>query len=109
MSIHASIYGRAVADPKRHITKGGKPMSTIRLAVDATAGNVEERQTLWLDVLAFGANAELLAGVHKGEMVSATGKVTKSVYTPQGGTEREQLTLIADGLFHGHQPTNDGR
>jgi len=97
MTIHATIYGRCAFDPCQHTTKGGKDMTTVRLAVDAT-GRDDEQMTIWFDVLAFGRNAEALAAVEKGQMVSAMGRVTKSVYRAQDGTEREQLTLLADAI-----------
>lgn len=74
-------------------------MTTARLAVDVTGHGADESETLWVDVLAFGANADTLAGCAKGEMLSAMGKLTRGRYTPQDGPERETWTLTADSLL----------
>jgi single-strand DNA-binding protein len=111
MSMHATVYGRAACEPRQHTTKTGKDMATCRLAVDATGYGAEVQQTLWVDVLAFGRNAEALSRVEKGQMVSAMGKVTLSHYTAKDGTDREQFSLLADSIVTarsgrpgGHKP-----
>ncbi len=109
MSMHATVYGRCAFDPRQHTTRANKPMTTCRLAVDATGHNADEQQTLWFDVLAFGRNAESLADVSKGQMVSAMGKVTRSVYTAKTGEEREQLTLLADAIVTARSGRPGGR
>jgi len=109
MSITATLYGRAAFDPRQHVTKANKPMTTCRLAVDATGHNAEDQQTVWFDVLAFGRNAEALAAVEKGQMLSAMGRVTKSVYRAQDGSEREQLTLLADAIVTARSGRPGGR
>lgn len=93
----ASIHGRVAFDPKERTTKTGKPMTTARLAVDVTGNGDEE--TLWLDLLAFGSNAETLARVTKGESVSAIGRVTKGQYTNQAGETRESWSMLADSVL----------
>jgi single-strand DNA-binding protein len=109
MSIVATVYGRAAFDPRQHVTKGGKDMTTCRLAVDATGHGAEEQQILWVDVLAFGRNAEALARVEKGQMVSAMGKVTLSHFTGKDGTDREQLSLLADSIVTARSGRPGGR
>ena len=97
--IHASIYGRLAFDPTERTTKAGKPMATARLAVEA-GSNADTQETLWIDLLAFGQQADALLALTKGQMCSAIGRLTKGRYTVQStGEEREQLTLIADSLI----------
>ncbi len=99
MTMHASIHGRAAFDPRQTTTKSGKPMTTCRLAVDVTGHNQADEQTLWVDLLAFGHQAEDLARVEKGQMVSAMGRVTRGTFTGRDGTERESWTLLADSVL----------
>ena len=108
MTMHATVYGRASFEPRQHVTKSGKDMTTCRLAVDVT-GQGEEQMTLWPDVLAFGRSAEVLAAVEKGQMVSAMGRVTMSRYTAKDGTEREQLSLLADTIVTARSGRPGGR
>jgi single-strand DNA-binding protein len=93
----ASAYGRLAFDPASRTTKSGKPMTTARVAVEA-GSNAETQETVWIDLLAFGTNAEALLALAKGEMVSAVGRLTKGRYTTKLGEEREQFTLLADSL-----------
>ena len=95
--IVASVYGRLAFDPASRTTKAGKPMGTARLAVEA-GSNAETQETLWVDLLTFGTNAEALLALTKGQMVSAVGKLTKGRYTTKDREEREQFTLLADTL-----------
>ena len=94
----ASVYGRLAFDPVQRTTKAGKSMATGRLAADATGSQADEPETLWLDLLCFGHQAEALLALEKGQMVSCIGRLTKGRYTTKDGTEREQLTLIADAI-----------
>lgn len=94
--MQAAIYGRLAFDPRSLTTSTGKPMASARVAVDVSGKDGEE--TLWLDLLAFGAQAEILVRHAKGDMVSGTGRLTKGRYRSHGGDEREQWTLIADSL-----------
>ena len=62
MSAQASIYGRLVADPKPIQTKTGTAMTTGTMAVSLPTKDGEDA-TWWVNLLAFGRQAELLAGL----------------------------------------------
>ena len=76
--IHASCYGRLAKDPQPRTTANGKPMVTASLAVDVTPNNGDVQETLWVSVLAFGKQAEVLAKHAKGEMIAVTGRLTQN-------------------------------
>jgi single-strand DNA-binding protein len=94
--IQSSIYGRLGRDPKVTTTKTGKPMCTASIAVDV--GKEPGEETLWITVLAFGHLAEALQRHQQGDMLAATGRLTRSRYTGPDGQERESWSLIADAL-----------
>ena len=96
--IHASIYGRLAKDPKERTTASGKPMAIASLAVDATQNNSDTEETVWVSVLAFGKQAEILARHKKGEMLAVTGRLTQSRWTGKDGQERTGFSLVADAL-----------
>jgi single-strand DNA-binding protein len=98
MTMHASIHGRCVFEPRQRETKTGKPMTRARLAVDVTGRDADD-ETLWLDLLAFGQQADDLARVAKGESVSAIGRITRGRYTASNGESRESLTMIPDAVM----------
>ncbi len=95
--IQASIYGRLGTDRKASQTKTGKPMCTASVAVDVS-GKEGDPETLWVSVLAFGKNAELLLRNEKSGWLAAMGRLTRSRYTGSGGKERENWTLLVDSI-----------
>jgi single-strand DNA-binding protein len=97
--MQATIYGRLAFDPRAVTTRSGTPMTSARVAVDVTAKDAQDPQTLWIDLLAFGAQSEALGQLAKGDMVSAIGRLTRGTYTTRGGETREQYTVIADSLI----------
>jgi single-strand DNA-binding protein len=98
MTMIASIHGRAAADPVARVTKSGKDMTTVHLAVDVTGRDAEEQETLWIGLLAFGTAAGELLRASKGEMVAAMGRMTRGVYTPANGEQRESWSMLADSV-----------
>ncbi|WP_022947140.1 single-stranded DNA-binding protein [Methylohalobius crimeensis] len=96
--IHISAYGRLGRDPETRTTKSGKSMTTARMACDATPGNSDEQETVWIQVLAFGKQAETLAKHQKGETLAVTGRLTQSRWTGKDGEERIGFSVIVDSM-----------
>ncbi len=92
----ASIYGRLGHDPKEITTKTGKPMAVVSVAVNVS--RQEEEETLWLDLVAFGAMAEKLLKHRKADMVSASGRIALNRWADNDGNEREQWQIVADNM-----------
>lgn len=83
-------YGRLGKDPVRRTTKSGELMVTASLALDVDR-LTDDRQTApwWLNLVAFGAQAESLELHERGEMISVTGPLERSYWTDQNGDVRE--------------------
>ena len=94
--IQASLYGRLGRDPKAATTKTGKPMTSASLAVDV--GRDPGEETLWVSLLAFGVQADILERAQKGDMVAVMGRLTRGRYTAADGTERESWSLLVDAM-----------
>ena len=100
MTAQTSLYGRLTVDPQAHQTRTGTAMTSAKLAVDLPCKeDPEGKATWWVSLLAFGKQAELLAGHHKGDMVSASGQLQLNRWKTQDGTQRETHQLIADTLI----------
>lgn len=97
MTAQMSVYGRLVADPQEKQTQSGKAMTTGKMAVTLPAKNGE--RTLWLSLVAFGKQAELLARHKKGDMIRASGNMTANVWTDSAGVERESYQIMLDALI----------
>ncbi len=96
--ITAAVHGRLAADPVERETKGGKPMTTAKLAVPANrAGDADA--TLWLSIAAFGSMAEMLARHFKGETLAVSGTISLRKFTDKLGQERETWQMTIDSLI----------
>ena len=99
MSAHISAHGRLARDPQQRETKGGKPMTLASIACDVTGHNAEgDSETMWLSLMAFGDQAEVLAKCKGGASVSVIGRLTRSRYL-KDGVERESWSCMVDGLL----------
>ena len=92
-------YGRLGKDPVRRTTKDDKLMVTASLAVDVdriTDG--PEPSPWWLNLIAFGAQAESLERHERGEMISVSGPLERSYWTDQSGEVRERWGVLVESL-----------
>lgn len=94
----AAVMGRLAADPELKHTASGVAVTSFALAVDrnyAKAG--EERQTDWIDVVAWRGTAEFICKYFtKGRMIAVTGSLQTRSYTDKEGNKRKRVELIAD-------------
>jgi single-stranded DNA-binding protein len=66
MTAQTSLYGRLTVDPQPHQTRTGTAMTSAKLAVDLPCKeDPEGKATWWVSLVAFGKQAELLAGHHR--------------------------------------------
>ena len=92
-----TVYGRLGKPPREIPTSTGTAMASASVAVDVSHGKNPEA-TCWVQLLAFGRNAELLLACESGAMVSATGKVQMNRWNSESGHTVEQLQLLCDSL-----------
>jgi single-strand DNA-binding protein len=95
MSANMAVYGRLTGDPKAIDTKTGKSMTVATLAVDVGEADAPP---LWLGLVAFGRLADELLRHHKGDTLSASGRVQVRQYAGSDGAQREQWQVVADAL-----------
>lgn len=104
MTMFANITGRAVFNAKQRTSKAGKAMTSVRVAVNVTAKNTDQEQSVWMDVLTFGEQAARAVGIEKGQTVAAIGRVTRREYVAANGERRESWTTLADTILCAAQP-----
>lgn len=95
MSASMAVYGRLGGEPRAIETKSGKAMTVATLAVDIGDADAPP---LWLGLVAFGRLADELLRHHKGDTLSASGRVQVRQYTGSDGAQREQWQVVADAL-----------
>ncbi|EON2122955.1 single-stranded DNA-binding protein, partial [Escherichia coli] len=87
-------------DPQVKQTSKGTPMTLARMAVSLPCSQAQDGQaTLWLSVLAFGKQADQLAGHEKGNVISVSGTMQISQWTGQNGETRQGYQVIADSVI----------
>ncbi|WP_097413400.1 single-stranded DNA-binding protein [Escherichia coli] len=100
MTAQIAAYGRLVDDPQVKQTSKGTPMTLARMAVSVPCHNADDGQaTLWLSVIAFGKQADQLAGHEKGKVISVSGVMQVSQWTGQNGETRQGYQVIADSVI----------
>lgn len=100
MTAQISAYGRLVADPQTRTTANGTSMAMGRIAVSLPCNaSAEGQATFWLGVIAFGKQADALAGHIKGDMVSVSGAMQLNQWTGKDGGTQQGYQVVADSVI----------
>jgi single-strand DNA-binding protein len=95
------LIGRLGRDPEMRYTPSGIPVCTFSIAVDRPmAPNAQgERETDWIDIVAWRQNAEFAANyLGKGRLIAVEGRLQIRSWTAQDGTKRKSAEVVADHL-----------
>jgi single-strand DNA-binding protein len=109
MTVQAAVYGRLGRDAVVSRTANDKVMARCSLAVDVTAHGAEAQETEWVSVLAFAHAAHDLGRCKRGDMISVSGRLTRSRWTGKDGLERSGWSLLADGVISARTVRPSGR
>ncbi|EFZ9759305.1 single-stranded DNA-binding protein [Escherichia coli] len=100
MTAQISAYGRLVADPQTRTINSGGSMAMGRLAVALPCHAAEGGEvTFWLGVVAFGKQADALAGHVKGDLVSVAGAMQINQWTGKDGGTQQGYQVVADSVI----------
>lgn len=100
MTAQISAYGRLVADPQTRTTNSGSSMTMGRLAVALPCHAAEGGEvTFWLGVVAFGKQADALAGHVKGDLVSVAGAMQVNQWAGKDGGTQQGYQVVADSVI----------
>ena len=108
----AAIMGRLVADPELKHTPNGVAVTSFTLAVDRNyAKPGEERQTDWIDVVAWRGVAEFICKYFtKGRMIALSGSLQTRVWEDRCGAKHKAVELVAQQVsFCGDKVKESGR
>lgn len=99
-SFTAQIIGRLGGDPEMRYTAQGKAVTNLNVAVDRSykgADGQRVERTVWVKCTAWGAAAEVLNRLTKGDRMLFTGNVGVDSWLDKNTSEaRAQLTLEID-------------
>ena len=100
--IQVTIEGRLTAQPEVRFSQAGKPWATFTIVSNERrqnqAGDWEDTNTTFLRAKMFGQKAEALAGLDKGELVIASGKLVQNDFEDKDGNRRTSYDLIISSI-----------
>ena len=99
----AIIMGRLTADPELRTTGSGIAVTSFTVAVDRSYRSGEERQTDFINVVAWRQTAEFVSRYfQKGSMIAVRGRIQQRNYEDKNGNKRTAFEIVADeGSFCG--------
>lgn len=104
-----TIMGRLTDNLELRKTTSEVSVCRFTVAVDRGYQKDGERQTDWIDVVAWRGTAEFLCKYFgKGDMVAISGSVQTRSYEDKEGKKRKAVELVADkAFFCGKKNSND--
>ena len=101
--------GRIVADPELRTTANGISVTSITVAVDRRFNKQgEEKQTDWIDVVAWKNTASFICSYFKkGSMIAVQGSIQTRLFEDKNGNKRKAVEIVAENVsFCGGKPDN---
>lgn len=95
----AILMGRLTADPELRYTGSNIPVTSFSLAVDRAYKNGEERQTDFINIVAWRQRAEFVSKwFKKGQLVAVEGSIQTRRYTDKDGNNRTAFEVVANNV-----------
>lgn len=95
-----TIMGRLTADPQLRRTSSGVACVNFTLAVDRDYSNNGERETDFIDCVAWRNTAEFVSKYFaKGRMAVASGRLQVRGWTDKDGNKRRTAEIVADNVY----------
>lgn len=98
----AILMGRLTADPELRQTPNGISVVTFSVAIDRPYSKDRERQTDFIDVVAWRNTAEFVSKYFsKGRMIIVEGSIQTRSYEDKNGNKRRAVEVVADNVQFG--------
>lgn len=101
---HVCVMGRLGKDPELRHTQSGTAVASFSLAVDRDFKSKEtgEKETDWLDVVAWRNTAEFVSKYFtKGRVAIVDGKLQTRKWQDKSGNNRVSVEILADNVYFG--------
>lgn len=94
-----NLIGRLTRDPEKREVAGDMSVVKLRLAIPRRKKNGEDQGAVFVDVTAFGKQADLCAEyLEKGRQVAVSGRLEYSEYRDADDKPRSRHEVIADNV-----------
>ena len=102
------IMGRLTGDPELRRTQSGTAVTSFTLAVERDIKNSGERQTDFIDVVAWRNTAEYVSKYFaKGQTAVVTGRLQFREWTDRNGGKRRSAEVLAESVYFGGGKANE--
>lgn len=104
-----TIMGRLTRDPELRFTTSQVPVCSFTAAVerDYTAGNSQQRETDFIDCVAWRGTGEFVNKYfQKGQMIVVSGRLQSRKWTDDKGNKRTNWEVVADSCYFGESKRN---
>ena len=99
---HIVLMGRLTRDVELRYTQSQIPVASFRIAVDRDFGRGDDRQTDFIDVVAWRQTGEFVSKYfHKGSMIVVSGRLQMRDWTDRDGNKRTSAEVVADNVYFG--------
>ncbi len=93
------LTGRLTADPELKTTGSGLSVTSFSIAVDRRFRSGEERQTDFINIVAWRQQAEFIAKYFKkGNLIGIEGSIQTRKYTDKNGNNRTAFEVVANNV-----------
>ena len=98
----AILMGRLTRDPELRYTQNNTPVVTFTLAIDRSYSRGQERQTDFIDIVAWRRTAEFVSQwFTKGMMAVVVGSIQSRRWQDKNGNNRTSIEVVADEIQFG--------
>lgn len=98
----AILMGRLTRDPELRYTQNNTPVATFSLAIDRSYSRGQERQTDFIDIVAWRRTAEFVSQwFTKGMMAVVVGSIQSRRWQDKNGNNRTSIEVVADEVQFG--------
>ena len=105
----ATIMGRLTRDPELRRTGSGIAVTSFTVAVDRDFENNGERETDFIDCVAWRGAGEFVArNFHKGKMIVVSGRIQQRNWKDKDGNKRRTTEVVADEVYFGDSKSDPG-
>lgn len=104
-----TLMGRLTRDPELRYTQSQTPVASFTLAVDRDFSKAEEKQTDFIDIVAWRQTAEFVSKYFtKGGMAVVNGRLQIREWTDREGNKRRSAEVVAENVYFGEAKRREG-
>ena len=97
-----TLMGRLVADPELRSTASNLSVCSFRIAVDRDYKKGDQKETDFIDIVAWRSTAEFVANYFKkGRVIAVDGRLQIRPWEDKDGNKRFATEVVADNVYFG--------